>query len=281
MPAIAVPPMKKAAADLLLEQSQPLLMPWVEMLVRQGVTYPQLAANLKQVFFEAAQAELQRTGQRQTDSAISVLSGLHRKDVRALGSATPRAVAPTVPLSTQIVTRWLTDPRYRDRRNKPLDLPRHGPGESFEALASSLSRDVHPRTALEELVRLGVVTLQGDMVCMNGAAFIPRQGFAEMVDLLARNVADHIAAGAHNLDAEDGGGRFLEQSVFAASLTPESAGHLGEVAREIWAAAFERMVAEANARVDQDRAQPGATRRMRFGAFFYADTPAKGPDTPS
>jgi hypothetical protein len=215
--------MKKAAADLLLEQSQPLLMPWVELLVRQGVTYPQLAASLKQVFFEAAQAELQRTGQRQTDSAISLLSGLHRKDVRA--------VAPTVPLSTQIVTRWLTDPRYRDRRNKPRDLPRHGATASFEALASSLSRDVHPRTALEELVRLGVVTLQGDLVCLNGDAFVPRQGFAEMVDLLARNVADHIAAGAHNIEAEDAGARFIEQSVFAASLTPESAGHMGEVAR--------------------------------------------------
>ncbi len=270
--------MKKAAADLLLEQSQPLLMPWVELLVRQGVTYPQLAASLKQVFFEAAQAELQRTGQRQTDSAISLLSGLHRKDVRALGSAEPRAVAPTVPLSTQIVTRWLTDPRYRDRRNKPRDLPRHGATASFEALASSLSRDVHPRTALEELVRLGVVTLQGDLVCLNGDAFVPRQGFAEMVDLLARNVADHIAAGAHNIEAEDAGARFLEQSVFAASLTPESAGHMGEVARSIWALAFERMVAEANARVDKDRLRPDATHRVRFGVFFYADTDTTGPD---
>jgi hypothetical protein len=270
--------MKKAAADLLLEQSQPLLMPWVEMLVRQGVTYPQLAASLKQVFFEAAQAELQRTGQRQTDSAISVLSGLHRKDVRALGSAEPRPVTPTVPLSSQIVTRWLTDARYRDRRNKPRDLPRHGATGSFEALASSLSTDVHPRTALEELVRLGVVTLQGDMVCLDGAAFVPREGFAEMVELLARNVADHIAAGAHNLDAGQAEGRFLEQSVFAASLTPESAQHLGEVAREIWALAFERMVAEANARVDKDRRQPDATHRARFGVFFYADTdPAKPP----
>lgn len=270
--------MKKAAADLLLEQSQPLLMPWVELLVRQGVTYPQLAASLKQVFFEAARAELQRTGQRQTDSAISVLSGLHRKDVRALGSAAPRAIAPPVPLSTQIVTRWLTDPRYRNRRNKPRDLPRHGPAGSFEALAASLSKDVHPRTALEELVRLGVVTLQGEMVCLNGAAFVPKQGYAQMLGLLAGNVADHIAAGAHNLDAEEGGRRFLEQSVFAASLTPESAEHLGEVAREIWSVAFERMVAEANARVDQDRQQPDATHRARFGVFFYADTDPKGPD---
>ena len=134
----------------------------------------------------------------------------------------------------------------------------------------SLSRDVHPRTALEELIRLGAVTLQDDLVCVDGAAFVPRHGFEDMVDLLTQNVADHIAAGTHNLGAEDGG-RFLEQSVFAASLTPESAAQLGGVAREIWAQAFERMVAEANARVALDRQSPTASRRMRFGVFYYAD----------
>lgn len=266
--------MKKAAADILLEQSGALLLPWIQALVRHGVTYPQLAAQLKEVFFDAAVAELQAAGQRQTDSALSVLSGLHRKDVRAFSSATPRPAAATVPLSSQIVTRWLSDPRYRDKRNKPRDLLRNGSADSFEALAMSVSTDVHPRTALEELIRLGVVTLQGDRVCMNGAAFVPKQGFAELVALLTQNVADHLAAGAHNLDAEDSR-RFLEQSVFAESLTAESARHLGELARGIWAGAFERMVTQATVRVAEDKGMPDAGHRIRFGVFFYSDTGAE------
>lgn len=265
--------MKKAAAEILLEQSGALLLPWIQSLVRHGVTYPQLAAQLKEVFFEAAVTELQAAGQRQTDSALSVLSGLHRKDVRTFSSATPRPASATVPLSSQIVTRWLSDPRYRDKRNKPRDLLRNGSADSFEALAMSVSTDVHPRTALEELIRLGVVTLQGDRVCMNGAAFVPKQGFAELVALLTQNVADHLAAGAHNLDAEDSH-RFLEQSVFAESLTAESARHLGDLARDIWAGAFERMVTEATVRVAADKSMPDAGHRMRFGVFFYADTGA-------
>ena len=268
-------PMKKAVADILLDRSRALLLPWIRALLRRGITYPQFTAQLKQVFYDAARDELEATGQRQTDSALSVLSGLHRKDVREFSSATPRPMAPTVPLSSQIVTRWSSDPRYRDKRNKPRDLPRSGPGDSFEALVLSVSRDVHPRTALEELIRLGAATLQDDLVCIDGAAFVPRHGFEEMVELLTQNVADHIAAGAHNLGAEDAG-RFLEQSVFAASLSPESAAQLGGVAREIWAAAFERMVAEANARVAQDSHSPTASHRMRFGVFYYADT---GPET--
>ena len=273
-PAQVFRPMKKAAADILLEQSGALLLPWIQALVRHGVTYPQFVAQLKEVFFEAAVVELQAAGQRQTDSAVSVLSGLHRKDVRAFSSATPRLAASTVPLSSQIVTRWLSDPRYQDKRNKPRDLLRNGAGDSFEALATSVSTDVHPRTALEELIRLGVVTLQGDRVCMNGSAFVPKQGFTELVALLTQNVADHLAAGAHNLAADDSR-RFLEQSVFAESLTADSARHLGELARDIWAVAFERMVTQATVRVAQDKRMPQATHRMRFGVFFYADTDAQ------
>lgn len=263
-------PLKKAAADILLEQSDALLLPWVRQLVRHGVTYPQLALRLKQVFFEAARAELDRTGQRQTDSAVSVLSGLHRKDVRALGSAAPGVATPSIPLSSQIVTRWVTDPQYRDRRNKPRDLSRHGAAGSFDALVNSVSKDVHPRTALEELVRLGVVTLQGELICMSGDAFVPRHGFAELAELLARNVADHIAAGAHNLEAEDAA-RFLEQSVFAQGLSAQSAAELGDVARRLWGEAFEQMVAEATARVASDTAHSKPGHRVRFGVFFYSD----------
>ncbi len=263
-------PLKKAAADILIEQSDALLLPWVRELVRHGVTYPQLSLRLKQVFFDAARAELERTGQRQTDSAVSMLSGLHRKDVRTLGAAQPGRAAASIPLSSQIVTRWISDPQYRDQRGKPRDLPRHGSTGSFEALVNSVSKDVHPRTALEELVRLGVVTLQGERVCMNGDAFVPRHGFAELAELLARNVADHIAAATHNLEAEDAV-RFLEQSVFAQGLSAESAAELGDVARKLWGQAFERMVAQATTRVARDKASAGPRHRMRFGVFFFSD----------
>jgi hypothetical protein len=240
-------PLKKAAADILLEQSDALLLPWVRELVRHGVTYPQLSLRLKQVFFDAARAE--------------------RAHVLAVQ---PGPAAASIPLSSQIVTRWVSDPQYRDQRGKPRDLPRHGAIGSFEALVNSVSKDVHPRTALEELVRLGVVTLQGERVCMNGDAFVPRHGFAELAELLARNVADHIAAGTHNLEAEDAA-RFLEQSVFAQGLSAESAAELGDVARKLWGHAFERMVAQATTRVARDKASAEPRHRMRFGVFFYSD----------
>ena len=51
------------------------------------------AAALKPVFLAQAEQELVRLGRKRTDSAISLLSGLHRKDVRALGEDERRLLA--------------------------------------------------------------------------------------------------------------------------------------------------------------------------------------------
>lgn len=264
----------KSAAEILLRESQNMLGPLVRALIQQGVTYPQFATCIKQVFLEAARSELRSINQRETDSAVSVLSGVHRKEIRASSAIASEQMQPSLSLASQIFTRWVTDPAYRDKRNRTQTLPRSGPGHSFESLALSVSKDVHPRTALEELVRLGMATVEADDVRLNAKAFVPNRGFSETAELFSRNVADHIAAGAHNLSRETEA-KFLEQSIFAEGLAPESAEQLGEVARELWATAFEQMVARATKLVECDKGQTEADERVRFGVYFYSEKTAE------
>ena len=73
-------------ADTLLEESVAMLAPLVRLLVASGVTYPQFTTALKTAFLRAAHAELESSNKKVTDSAVSLLSGVHRKDVRALTS---------------------------------------------------------------------------------------------------------------------------------------------------------------------------------------------------
>jgi hypothetical protein len=61
--------------------------PLVRLLVRHGVTYPVFATALKRVFLDAAIDELRERAMAQTDSAVSLLSGVHRRDVRTLTRA--------------------------------------------------------------------------------------------------------------------------------------------------------------------------------------------------
>lgn len=247
-----------------------MLAPLVRALIRQGITYPQFSAGLKQVFLDVARTELRARNQRETDSAVSVLSGVHRKEVRAVGESTPQQLSSELTLASQIFTRWVTDPAYRDKRNRPRNLTRSGSKHSFDALAISVSKDVHPRTALEELVRLEIVTVDAELIRLNARAFVPRQGFKETAALLGHNVADHLAAGAHNLTSQQDE-KFLEQSIFAKGLTVEATEQLGVFAREVWLQAFEKMVPRAATLVASDEGNPKATQRMRFGIYFYAE----------
>lgn len=268
----ALPPSEETAA-LALREAAVLLAPVARWLLRSGVSYGAFATLLKTVFVDAARAELERGGAAPTHSALSVLSGVHRKDVRAIAEAPrePAALSPRgVPLASQVYTRWLTARRYRDRDGHPRALPRSGAGVTFEALAREVSVDVHPRTVMDELLRLGLVTLEGDLLIPVSLSFLPSRRLDELTALFAANAADHMAAAVNNLTTD--APRYLEQSVFADGLGAASVADLHELARAAWQEAFEAMVKEARKRVAADDGLPPAEQhRMRFGVYFYGE----------
>lgn len=252
-----------------------LLQPLARLLLRNGVGYPAFAAAMKKVFLEAASEELRGSGKKATDSALSLLSGVHRRDVRNLGRlAEPAAndALDDTPMSmaSQVVARWLGDVDCLDEQGEPRPLPRAGAAPSFDSLVSSISSDVRSRAVLDELVRLGMAEELREEVRLLAPGFVPRQGFAEMAKLMQDNLHDHVAAASLNLD---GAHNYLEQSVFVDQLSVESTRQLHATAAKAWRQAFKTVLREAQARYDHDQAHtPKAQRihRARFGSYFYA-----------
>jgi hypothetical protein len=227
-----------------LEQVLTMLQPLVVWLLRSGVGYTDLTAALKPVFLEAARTELTRIGGKQTDSAVSLLSGLHRKDVRAAGQ-TERAVDVRAQLgkptaASQVMTRWLAS-------DLPDILPFAAADPSFETLARAVSKDVHPRSVLLELVRLGVVEEVDNQVRLCRQAFVPDASLDDARRLLAGSVADHIEAGVHNLSAA-------------------SARQLEQLANSLWRDVLATMVKAAVPLCEQDE-PAGGDQRIRLGMF--------------
>lgn len=267
--------MIESRGDLALTASLRLLSPLVTMLLHEGINYTRFAQALKQVFLEAAAQILAERDGRSNDSSISVLSGVHRKDVREWRNVgKPRAPAKTLSVAMEVYTRWASDPAYGDDQGEPQLLGYGGAANSFEELAASVSTDVHPRTVLDELLRLGVVTAVSaagettpSQLRLCAGAFVPREDYAEMLQLFAANVGDHIATATRNLAGPEA--PLLEQSVFADGLSAESALMLGELARKLWAGVFQEMVNAATRLTQQDQGLPGAEERVRLGMYFH------------
>jgi hypothetical protein len=265
----------KSRADLSLEAALRVMAPLVEWLLHEGVAYPRFANALKKTFLDAAPGVLEAGEARVNDSSISTLTGVHRKDVRewrAVGQPLPQAK--TFGAVMEVFTRWANDPEFCDRKGHPRVLDRNGGPGSFEALAQSVSNDVRPHALLQEMLRLGLVrhtepVADGDdkQLCLCADALVPKAGTAEMLQLFADNVGDHLAAAASNLRGAEA--PMLEQSVFADDLRPESAAALGALARQVWAKAFHEIVTEATTLNAQDQGQEDANRRVRIGMYFY------------
>ena len=262
-------------ATLVLDAVLRLFKPAARLLLRHGVSYGAFASALKRVFLAAAQDELKARGMAQTDSAITLLSGVHRRDVRTLLRAAPAAdEAPRrkpLSMASEVVARWLSAVPWIDAALQPRVLARGAADDSFDALVASVSSDIRPRAVLDELVRLGVAEEGEDGVRLRAGSFAPRQGFQEMAWLLADHVHDHLWAAAQNLDGQR---NFLEQSVHVDEITEASAAELQKAAVAAWKQLRPGYLALAQARFDADArdATPAErSQRARFGVYFLID----------
>jgi hypothetical protein len=268
-----------------------LLRPLARLCIENGLILANLEEMLKSALVEVAGSEFGVNGLPPTDSRVSVLTGVHRKDVKRLRTLQRQGGEQPVELSlaAEVVAHWISDSRYLDRQGNPriLALSAHG-AASFDSLVSGVSKDVRPRVVLDELVRLGAVSLDGDTVTLQGGSFVPRRGLAEKSFYFGRNVHDHLAACVHNLL-----GRLpamLENSVYSYELSLASIERIAALTREEWQAMLQKLVAETAAAEARDGVAGTADRRMNIGIYFYHEdagapashrstTPAPAPAT--
>lgn len=251
-----------------------ILRPLTRLLLTQRFTYPGLASLLKELYVEAALYELERTGGKQTDSQVSIMTGVHRKDVRRLRDAVPAEdhVPMLASRGGQLALRWVTTPGYQDEEGRPLPLPRVASDVEtpcFDALASSLSKDIRPRALLDELLELGVARLDDTgRVCLRVEGFVPEAGFEEKAFYFGRSVRDHIAAAAHNLTGQTP--PMFERCVYYTRLTPSSVRELEELWNAMAMDALRTVNRRGAALQKRDAGDVAAFQRVTLGGYFFA-----------
>jgi hypothetical protein len=272
--------MHESRSEIAMREALRLMQPLAHVLVANGVTYPQFVRALKTTFLRAALAELRSADAPVTDSALSLLSGVHRKDVRVMRSSDgpPPSRNRAQSLAADVAARWTRAPEYLDAQGSPRTLPLRGrmPNEiSFESLVQSVSKDFHARSVLDELLRLEVAVIENDHVRLRAEGLGSSDRFASMAASFAANTGDHLAAGGSNLRAASRGETlpFFDQSITIDGLSMHSASVLQSMTREACAAALGRVEAEGRTRHAQEAhgLPQECAMRVRVGAFFYAE----------
>jgi hypothetical protein len=251
-----------------------LLRPLVKLLLHYSVQYPAFTNLLKQTYVEIA-TTMPVDGKIQTDSRVSLLTGIHRLDVKRLrneivsGNEGPPM---SVSIGAQIVARWTAHAEYLDNKGRPLPLHRlasAGGMMSFESLVRSVSKDIRPRVVLDEWLRLGIAQIDNlDRVILLTDAFIPSHGLDEKLFYLGKNVHDHLDACAHNLTQPDVP-PLLERSVYYDHLSKDSTLILSTYARQLSSQVMQAFSQKAMELQERDHQNADARHRVTYGLYFY------------
>jgi hypothetical protein len=271
-----------------LDAALAMLEPLAGLLLSRGLRYSRAEDLLKAAFVSAGARAFAAQGKLPSVSTLSVATGLRRREVQRLleseaASAPPKmslaAQTAKVSLAARVRARWTSDPRYLDAKGQPRRLPRTAPpGQpSFASLAAAVSKDVHPRPLLDELVRIGAAEEDGEQVLLRGRFNAPDRSWDSLVEIGGANVADHLSAVLVNLLTQPR--PLFEQALFADGLTQQSAQRAADLAKQMWLQSAPEMTHKLQTLVDLDDKAPDNGWRMRIGLFSYI-APAEQPQAP-
>ncbi|MEM9247188.1 MAG: DUF6502 family protein [Pseudomonadota bacterium] len=242
--------------------------PLADLMISSGITLTSATELMKQVLFDEAQ---RRFDGPVSDSQISLLTGLHRKDVRRFreAGAEPER-ASFAPASARLIARWASDARYLEAGGRPRPLPRAAEaGPSFDGLVRDLRLDIAPGTILQHLLTTGhMATREDGSLVLRADAYLPLAGSAEMLAAFEKNILAHLQAAVDNL-TEDAPPHFERASHFN-KLSKASAEALETLARRLAEEQLAAFNAEAHRLQQRDKGGADTTQRVSFGGYVIA-----------
>lgn len=262
--------------SILLATLAQLMKPLVRLLLSHGVTYPMLLEALKRVFVEVAEHEYPIHNKPQTDSRITLLTGVHRRDVNRIRQLEVPDIAPKSNFSSLLIAQWIGHPRFIDEHGLPKKLAKTSSvagEESFDTLVASVSKDIRARSVLDEWLRTGLVEADvQEYLRLNTEAFIPKENLEEKLFFLGMNVHDHLASAVHNVMEMNPS--MMERCVYYEGLDAVQVHEIQALARLKGMDYLKKINQEAllmkasNAQANLDSTLK-PTFRMNTGVYFY------------
>jgi hypothetical protein len=271
----------KNASGALHSAVMHLLRPLVKILLNHGVPFNTFAEIARWVYVEVADKQFGIEGRKQTDSRISVITGLTRKDVARIKNVDKpedRASASSYNRAARVVSAWAREYPMEGTASGAAPLPLEGEWRSVSALVRRHSGDMPVRAVVDELLRVGAIRVRdsGEAELLH-RHYLPPQGERRKLVYLGDDVADLIATIGHNLTAKAPDTMF-QRKVFYDNVPEEHLPAVRAAARKRGEAAIDALVTEM-AYHDRD-ANPKAegTKRYRtmVGIYYHEELFAEG-----
>ena len=147
---------------------------------------------LKKVYVGAAQY-YQLKNKSMTDSCISLLTGVHRKGLKALReSVVTKDYKTNTPVGARVLAEWTANGQFLNKDGTTAALAKLGP-KFFAELVEAINMDIRPRKLLDDWLSKGIVSLdEVNHFCLNQDLLILSHNSNELIDFFGANLSDHM-----------------------------------------------------------------------------------------
>jgi len=177
------------------------LFPVAKFCLRQSLKLQDLQQALKEVLVEAAASSLEEEGIEPSASRITLLTGVHRKDVSAIQAGGKKSPSHT-DLMTKVLGQWQEDRNF-SIKGKPRPLTCVGKESEFAELVRAINKEINPYTVMFELERAGLVEKRGSLVLANAREFVPVGNSRQLFKMYELDGADLLSAIEENALGSD------------------------------------------------------------------------------
>lgn len=264
-----------------------LLRSVVRLALKRGVAFGRFAEIVKRAYVGGAKRDFTVPNRKLSTSRISVLTGLTRKEVSRLMQDDPDEaigdrVRRQVNRAARVVTAWVEDGAYHDRRGAPASLPFESATQpSFSDLVLAHGADVPARAVLDELVRVGAVGERSDgRLFLAERVYLPSTDEGAKFDILGTDVADLISSIEHNLNPDDRP-PFFQRKVAYDNLPVEYLPRLRELLAERGQSLLEELnadmaVQDRDTNPESEDSESQARSRAMIGIYYYEESQHEG-----
>jgi hypothetical protein len=249
------------------------------------VPFSSFAEIARWVYVEVADKEFGIEGRKQTDSRISIITGLTRKDVarvKAVEKPEDRASAQSYNRAARVVSAWARDYPMEGTASGVAPLPLEG-RRSLSDLVHRHSGDMPVRAVVDELLRVGAIRIRdsGEAELLQ-RHYLPPPGERRKLVYLGDDVADLIGTIGHNLTAKPAETMF-QRKVFYDNVPLEHLPAVRSAARKRGEAAIDALVNEMAVHDRDANPKVEGTRRYRtmVGIYYHEELFAEGEEAPA
>jgi hypothetical protein len=258
-----------------LEACERMLRPIMRLALDRGLKYQDIDELIRDLMLdEAARDWVKRNGKEPSGSQLSVTTGINRKEVKRRASSDESdKYGPNTQKSivAQVFMTWSQSAKTSTALRRVPILSPDPNITSFATVAQSAVRDVHFRSVLDELIRLGLVIKRDGYVELATDSFVPKGADSDQLALMADNCCAHVNAALSNVS---GGTPFLEQAIWGDGLSEHDCHQVHRIAREQWNSAQQALYNEFTK--IPETVSSDSKHRIKIGMYVFHEKISEG-----